>query len=168
MAKTIRLNLGCGRRVLSGWLNVDLKTRESEPDIVSDIRKLELEDNYADEAMAVHVLEHFYVWEVPELLREWIRVLKPGGKLIIEVPDLEKVVNYMANGLKHPAFTMWPLYGDPTHQDPLMCHKWGYTPATLEKMLKHVGLNNIEREPAQFHLKEERDMRMVGYKHGNI
>ena len=117
--------------------------------------------------MAIHVVEHFFVWEVPDLLTEWIRVLKPGGKLIIEVPDLVKVISYMASGINEPALTMWPLYGDPSHEDPLMCHKWGYTEGSLARMMDHVGLKDLEREPAQFHLKDQRDMRIVGYKRGD-
>ena len=173
MEDAIRLNLGCGSRVLEGWVNVDLVSRETtkkvkkEPEVVSDIRKLPFPDDYADEAMAIHVVEHFHVWEVPDLLREWIRVLKPGSPLIIEVPDLDKVISYMANGMKNPSFTMWPLYGDPSYCDPLMGHKWGYTPITLAKMMAHVGLKNIERHQAQYHMKEQRDMRLVGYKDGD-
>lgn len=125
------------------------------------------EDNYADEVMAIHVVEHFYVWEVPEVLSEWIRVLKPGGVLIIEVPDLQKTIDYLAAGVTEPALTMWPLYGDPSHCDPLMCHKWAYTPGTLGKMMAYVGLVGLEQHPAQFHLKDKRDMRIIGYKNGD-
>ena len=172
MEESIRLNLGCGSRFLDGWVNIDIVERETAkaeekgkvPDVVSDIRKLPFDDDYADEAMAIHVVEHFHVWEVPGLLKEWIRVLKPEGKLVIEVPDLDKVIAYMAAGMKHPSYTMWPLYGDPSYGDPLMSHKWAYTQSTLAKMMVHVGLKGIERHPAKYHLKEERDMRLIGYK----
>jgi hypothetical protein len=117
--------------------------------------------------MAVHVVEHFYLWEVPDLLTEWIRVLRPGGKMIIEVPDLVKVMNYMASGISEPALTMWPLYGDPSHEDPLMGHKWGYTEGSLARMMDHVGLEKLERKPAEYHMKDQRDMRIVGYKSGD-
>lgn len=173
MEKAIRLNLGCGTRVLENWINVDLVPRGGRnfqsvkgktPEVISDIRDLPFDDDYADEIMAIHVVEHFYIWDVPALLKEWIRVLKPGGKMIIEVPDLEKIILYMSVGETHPSFTMWPLYGDPSEKDPLMVHKWAYTAKSLEKMMNHIGLNGINREPAQFHFKEERDLRMVGYK----
>ena len=173
MENPVRLNLGCGTRVLDDWINVDLVPRGGRnfqsikgktPDVISDIRNLDFDDDYADEAMAIHVVEHFYIWEVDDVLKEWVRVLKTGGKLIIEVPDLEKVVLYISEGSTHPSFTLWPLYGDPSEKDPLMVHKWCYTASSLGKMMKHVGLKNVEREPAQFHLKEERDLRMVGYK----
>ena len=51
----------------------------NKPDAICDIRMLDkFCDNYADEIMAVHVVEHFWRWEVVEILREWARVLKPG------------------------------------------------------------------------------------------
>lgn len=168
----VRLNIGCGSRYLDGWTNIDIVKREAkrekykgkQPDIIGDIRDIPLEDNSVDEAMAIHVIEHFYVWEVPNLLREWVRILKPGGKLIIEVPDLEKVVSYMAHGVKDKTLTFWPLYGNPESKDPLMLHKWGYTMKSLGHILELVGLENIEREAAQFHYKEVRDMRMTATK----
>lgn len=147
--------------MLEGWINVDAVDRGQE--ITSDIRKLPFPDEYADEVMAIHVIEHFYVWEVFDVLKEWIRVLKPGGELIIECPNLMKAVEYMNNGITNPQLTWWPLYGDPAHKDPLMCHKWGYTPASLAAVMKKMGLDP-ERKMAQYHLKERRDMRFVGKK----
>ena len=160
----IRLNIGCGRRVLDGWVNVDKAVRGSEPDIDADVRDLPFPDNYADEVMAIHLIEHFYVWEAPDVVSEWHRVLRPGGKIVLECPDLVKTVKHMYEGRGEPHLTMWPLYGDPSHMDPLMCHKWGYTPDSLAKLLDYVGFKGIAEEPAQFHMKDVRDMRIVGYK----
>jgi hypothetical protein len=60
--------------------------------------------------------------------------------------------------------TMWVFYGDPAWQDPLMCHRWGYTPASLVKVMQDAGLVNVCQEPAQFKMREPRDMRVVGFK----
>jgi hypothetical protein len=59
---------------------------------------------------------------------------------------------------------MWVMYGDPSWQDSAMIHRWGYTPRSLEELLRAVGLVNVRQEPAQFKLKEPRDMRLVGEK----
>lgn len=56
------------------------------------------------------------------------------------------------------------FYGDPKWQDPLMVHRWGYTPYSLISLLQETGLINIRQEPAQFKLREPRDMRIVGEK----
>ena len=164
MEKDIKLNIGCGRRVLDGWINVDTRSRGCKPDIDADVRDLPFPDDYADEVMAIHLIEHFYVWEAPAVIKEWKRVLKPGGKLILECPDLEKTIMHMANGRSEPNLTMWPLYGDPSHQDPLMCHKWGYNATSLIKLMEFSGFGKVSLEDAQFHMKEVRDMRVVAIK----
>jgi hypothetical protein len=59
---------------------------------------------------------------------------------------------------------MWIFYGDPRWKDPLMVHRWGYTPLTLTALLAEAGLRKVCREPAQFKMKDPRDMRVVAYK----
>ena len=57
----IKLNLGCGKKVLDGYINIDIVSSPKaarEPEILCDLRKLTLEDDYADEAIAIHVIEH--------------------------------------------------------------------------------------------------------------
>jgi len=60
--------------------------------------------------------------------------------------------------------TMWVLYGDPAWKDPLMIHRWAYTPRSLGQIMFEAGLVNLRQESAQFKLREPRDMRIVGEK----
>jgi hypothetical protein len=62
--------------------------------------------------------------------------------------------------------TMWVFYGDPAWRDPLMVHRWGYTPSSLAALMSEAGLVEIRQEAAQFKLREPRDMRVVGLKPG--
>lgn len=172
--KPIKLNLGCGDKILDGYINVDVAHERAgkQPDVVCDIRSLDaLSSDYADEVLAVHVIEHFWRWEVEDVLKEWIRVLKPGGKLILECPNLKSACEAFLqdpdNGAKagqEGQRTMWVFYGDPSWKDPLMIHRWGYTPESLGNLLQSVGLLDVKQEPAQFKLKEPRDMRITGIK----
>ncbi len=56
-------------------------------------KKLPFSKNSFDLVYASHVLEHLPWYKTEEILKEWIRILKPNGKLIIFVPDGLKVMN---------------------------------------------------------------------------
>lgn len=109
------------------------------------------------------MLEHFYAWEALDVIREWVRVLKPGGRLALELPCLEKVVKLMDIPQVDPRYTYWALYGDPRHKRPDMCHKWAYTTLSLVRIMAQAGLEELKPEPPQFHF-PIRDMRVVGSK----
>lgn len=134
-----------------------------DPDIPCDIRKIPLPDDYADEARAIHVIEHFYAWEALDLVKEWVRVLKPGAKLAIECPCLEKVMALANVPQVPPDFVHWALFGDPRYKDPSMCHKWCYTQLQLIKLMQQAGLENVEAANPKYH-QPIRDMRVVGRK----
>jgi len=170
----IKLNLGCGDKILDGYVNVDVVQERAgrQPDVNCDIRNLGVfTDNYSDEILAVHVVEHFWRWEIEAVIKEWVRVLKPGGKIILECPNLMTACQEF---IKNPdkssqpgtegQRTMWVFYGDPKWEDPLMVHRWGYTPTSLASLMRTCGLIDVKQEPAQFKLREPRDMRVTGIK----
>jgi SAM-dependent methyltransferase len=173
-ARPLRLNLGCGDKILSGYVNVDVVQARAgmRPDVICDLHDLvPFDDASADEILSVHVVEHFWRWEIRDVLREWVRVLKPGGRMIVECPN---IASACATFLEDPVQnaradqagqrTMWVFYGDPQWKDPLMIHRWGYTPESLKALLVEAGLTEVRQEPAHFKLREPRDMRVVGVK----
>lgn len=93
-----RLNLGCGRNIKQGWVNLDSADLPGV-DIVHDIEKLPLpfDDEEFDEIRCDNVLEHV---EYIPILKDLYRVLKPGGRLTIRVPH----------------FSSHTSFGDPTHK----------------------------------------------------
>jgi SAM-dependent methyltransferase len=170
----LKLNLGCGDKLLAGYVNVDVAPSRGGryPDIVCDISKtLPFDTNSIDEILAVHVVEHFWRWEVVDILKEWVRVLKPGGRMVLECPNLLSAClefvrdpdRFSGPGPEGQR-TMWVFYGDPAWRDPLMVHRWGYTPRSLAQIMAEAGLSNLKQEPAQFKLREPRDMRITGIK----
>ena len=93
-----KLHLGCGDVRLEGFINIDIRETPAT-DKVLDISNLaEFGDNSIDTVYASHVLEHFSFTIVPNVLREWQRVLRKSGELILRVPDFDILVN---NYLKH-------------------------------------------------------------------
>lgn len=90
------LEVGCGAkktivdstgldRVANGELIPNLQGARSVADITGDAASIPTESELFDVVIARHVLEHAV--DTVATLREWVRVLKPGGKLIIAVPD---------------------------------------------------------------------------------
>ncbi len=116
------------------------------------------------------MIEHFYQWEAEAVLREWFRVLKPGGKLILELPSMNKVFAYIARTMlaSEPLamHMVWnPLWGglQGKTKTPEMVHKWGYTSGMMKSLLNSAGFVNVKAEKARYHF-PERDMRVTGEK----
>ena len=171
----VRLNLGCGDKLLPHYINVDLAVvgDDTQPDVVCDVRDLSpFGTGSVDEILTVHVIEHLHQADVPGALAEWLRVLRPGGRLAIECPNLlsacEALLNDPEAASTHDGAraqrTMWAFYGSPVPDKPLMTHRWGYTPASLRKLLTEAGFTDVRSEEPKFKLGAPRDMRVVGFK----
>lgn len=154
-----RLHIGCGRRQLSGWDNFDLPGKPA--DIHGDARALPISDYSYDTVMAIHVFEHFYRHEAQDVLREWRRVLKPGGTLILEIPCLDKVLLWFTQDPIPVNMTLWALYGDPrTHKDgePAL-HKWCYSAQEMADMCNLAGFSSVAFKDPEYH-QPQRDIRI--------
>lgn len=69
----------------AGYAPTGIDLVAGHPDILPmDFHQLAFPDETFEAVFACHSLEHAY--DVPAALREWVRVLKPGGFLAIEVP----------------------------------------------------------------------------------
>jgi SAM-dependent methyltransferase len=170
VSEGIHLNIGCGAKTWPEFVNLDFPSNWSgrKPDIECDIRNIPLPDNHADSAYAIHVLEHFYRYETEDVLKEWIRVLKPGGKLIIEVPCLDKVIWLFGKYIQdkkeiNQQATMWRLYGDPIYKNPAMVHKWCFSVQELIAQMQDVGLKDVKYSSPEYH-SPDCDMRITGTK----
>jgi predicted SAM-dependent methyltransferase len=87
----MKLNLGCGRDLRPGYVNVDFRPI-SGVDQYYDLSKFPWPwaDGSAEEILMLDFLEHFPYRQTYTILHECWRVLAPGGKLIVQVPDLEQ------------------------------------------------------------------------------
>lgn len=88
-----KLNLGCGRNIKQGWVNLDLVSLPGV-DIVHDVEKLPLpfKDEEFDEIRCDNILEHI---EYIPVMKELHRILKPEGLLKIRVPHFSSRNNYV-------------------------------------------------------------------------
>lgn len=158
----VRLNIGAGDKVLDGYLSVGLSDAH---DIKADVRSIPIPDASADEIILIHVLEHLWRWDVPAAMTEWLRILKPGGRIALELPDVVKCArNLIANPGK-PRLGILGMFGDPAYGDPLMMHKWGWTEREVKECLAAAGFVKIKSALPQFHARRtNRDMRIEARK----
>jgi predicted SAM-dependent methyltransferase/cephalosporin hydroxylase len=112
------------------------------PDVLCDIRAIPLEREQFDIVHARHVLEHFYVNEAADLVDEWCRLLKVGGELIVNVPNLAyaagEVLRADQDENYDATYASWQLYGRPGNRVIEELHKCGYTKHGLARMLLQV------------------------------
>jgi glycosyltransferase involved in cell wall biosynthesis len=148
----VRLHLGSGADRRSGWLNVDTRP-EAQPDIVARVHELPMvPDAVVDEIEACHLFEHLSLHEAHAALHEWARVLKPGGRLFLELPNLEVCVRILGTAFDALGydFAMIGIYGWPPDVEQYgdtMTHRWGWTPGTLTAALEAAGFTGVERVP---------------------
>ena len=136
----MKINIGCGKKYESGYMNIDLYESLVADKLMSAIN-LTLEDNSCEEIKAIQLIEHFTFFEGIYALSEFYRVLKPRGNLIIETPDLKKVCEqYITSTDKQKKEALGWLYGIP-HKG--LQHKICYPPFLLKEVLENAGFENI-------------------------
>jgi SAM-dependent methyltransferase len=161
-----RLNMGCGKRKKVGYLNVDVDVAVKPDMVVLLGPALPFASGTFSLIEAYHVVEHVYPWVSSDIFKEFLRILKPGGKLAIECPNIEAACAWLCQNLDYgpdSQMGMWAIYGDPNPQNRLHMHKWGYTPVTLSACLKQAGFVGIKREVPETHV-PARDLRMTAAK----
>lgn len=90
----MKLHLGCGNKLLKGYLNTDIKVPSVGIDGANykylDIESFpwDIEDNSVDVIRAFHVLEHVGMdsWEYLEIWKEMYRICSNGAIIDIVVP----------------------------------------------------------------------------------
>lgn len=159
----MKLHLGCGTKKWPGFVNVDL---HGDPDVRSDLKVLPFDSGTADEIHAIHVWEHFYLKDAPAIMAEWVRVLRPGGLMALELPCADNVFAMIREGVTDPRMTLLPMYGAPnTHKSEADLHKWLWHAEELAQLMEMHGMTDVEFKPPKFHV-PQRDMRVEGVKGG--
>lgn len=155
----IKFNVGCGQDKLEGYIGID--KFDNSADINEDFFDVAIPDNCADEILASHLIEHIPHHRGPELLAKWFNILKPNGKLVMELPDLEGLCKAFAeteDDDKRFELTVC-MYGVVTgervpseetlKEGTKFPHRWGYYPKVMKLLLEEIGYKNIQFMPQQ-------------------
>lgn len=176
------INLGCGNNPLpKPWHNIDkyyypgteeMNRADGNPEDFdweqgdfTDLSKWE--DNSVDRVNICHALEHVGYHDAQKALREIYRVLKPGGDVEIEVPDLDVIFQGVIDG----AFTYENMidlvYGGQDNNVYWGGHFCGFTKNMLLNEMERVGFKDIESRDVGFGTSKpepDRNFRLRGIK----
>lgn len=157
----LKLHIGCGKVYKRGFINIDAYDKEVA-DVIAFADKLPYEDEAVDMIETHHVLEHFSYNEILAVFEEWYRVLKPGGKLIMEVPNLVEQMRaflncsykerwdgyrpeYRPRGAGLPAGRIMTIYG--SQENLGQFHRYGFDEEHFKWLLGKFNLVNIAITP---------------------
>jgi SAM-dependent methyltransferase len=137
---------------------------DMRPDLVGDIAGMGdvVPSASVDAVWSSHNIEHVFAHEVPQVFGEFLRVLRPGGFVLVTTPDLQRAAERIASGkledplYQSPAGPITPLDMVFGHGREIargfeyMAHRTGYTARTLEQKLCDAGFEavRVRREPA--------------------
>lgn len=119
---------------------------EVKPDIVADARMIPEPDGKYDVVYASHVLEHFGFKWTKNIIREWLRVLKINGQIVITVPNLvwasKRILESTENQISEfdKERTMFMYYSAQKDGGVIDYHKNGFTPQSLEGLLNSFDI----------------------------
>ena len=144
----VKINLGCGNDIRPGYINVDKYNNTGAVDYNWDLAKLEVEDGSVDEIYTSHVFEHVPINEVYGVLEEWERALRPGGKIVMRLPNLETEVKIWLNTPDDRKwFEVHRIFGSQSHEG--NTHFNGHNPESLKALIErfnfkvtHLGTGN--------------------------
>lgn len=139
--KKTKLDIGGGRNKRDvDYIALDM---DGSPDVLGDMTFLPFKDESVDEIFSSHTLEHVSMNKVGETLKEWFRVLKPKGKLILLVPNFDYVAKYWLTGPDR-AWAEKMVFGLQINEKE--CHKCAFTPSLLKADLEGCGFQVLRVE----------------------
>ncbi len=138
----MKLNIGCGWRDFGkDWISID--GGEYEHLDSKDILNLPYNDNTVDLVYASHTLEYFDRLEAIDVLVEWKRVLKTGGKIQLAVPDFEAMCKmYLERDYPIEMFE-GTLFGRMFMGSQKIYHKTTYDFKSLKALLISLGFKKV-------------------------
>ncbi len=143
--RPLRLNLGCGNKRRVGFWNCDLNGVDAVDEVFS-MDTLPYGPESVDSIFSEHALEHLDGQAARKALKDWGRVLKPGGELHLKLPDLAECCKAYVNA-ETPEERTWyrhtiygyqeSLWGEP---DDGQFHKTGFYKREMVELLDRAGL----------------------------
>ena len=152
----VKLHIGCGDKKLINYVNIDIVPTEAT-DVVMDISKglAQIPSHIASEVRLENVFEHFYRYDQEGILKQFHRILKKDGNLVIMwLPDFDAMIEAYRKkekvGFKGGVFDLYNVYrythGDPVRRNsPAQLHKDIFSKYSISALLENTGFS-IKKE----------------------
>jgi len=158
-----KLHIGCGPFVMEGWLNVDINCYRPDIRYLDAGKPYPFPDHSFDYIYSEHLFEHLSIEEQTMMLQECYRILKPGGRMRLAMPNLHFLMELYLHPDKecNRRYLVWSyrLFGmkqgvpEVTEKDypihvinnffRLWGHQFIHTPESLENLAKGIGFHNL-------------------------
>ena len=171
-----KLNVGSGCMLMPGYINFDVVKvvrGDKSTDVIDEAKNIlkHFDLDSFDEIVCCHILEHLRPVDGKKLIQDCYKLLKKGGVLVIECPDILKCIQ------------MWNkknvTFGEPPSVHKLMTflygwrkdqwrdygyHQYGYTDDTMAELVTSCGFNLSKKCEGRMHGRRARDFRIEGIK----
>lgn len=147
----VYLEVGCGFSPKPGYIHCDIRPLYGV-EVVCEAWNTPFPKNTVTRIYSRHMLEHLSQNDTILTLTHWFNILRVGGELDLNVPDLEKTIEQLRLPGKSPyvdveisnhLHAMYSLFG--WQNNSFDFHKWSYTFKSLSELLHFVGFEKIER-----------------------
>jgi predicted SAM-dependent methyltransferase len=171
----VKLHLGCGGVRWQDFINIDFYPHDPsvedssrtgcDADVFADMTALDLPDNSIDEIFTSHTVDHFTRWVAIDMFKDWYRMIKPNGQVIIEVADFKRCVLWLLhpNREKRQA-AINQFYGNQWDQIDFQTHRYVWSAHELATVLRNIGFQNVTYNHKTLTHYSGRDMRMIAMK----
>jgi SAM-dependent methyltransferase len=152
-----RIEIGAGFSGRPGYVHVDLLPFTDDIDLLASGDALPIPNEWADEILSVHMIEHVHPQGLLATLRHWYERLRPGGVLVIHTPNGAALGQALADTGTGTEDRYWAVmsavfgYGhhpaDMTSPAALTGnadHKIVFTSPWLQKLMAGAGFCDIE------------------------
>lgn len=127
--------------------------REVVLDLMANATHLPLVSNSVDRILTVNLINHLRFQDFLPMVKDWHRILKPHGELIIDVDDVVGMcANVVESSKKGKAELEKALRYLHCHsRTQFDSHLWGYTPEYLKELLEPIGFEFVWRDDEYIH-----------------
>ncbi len=173
----VKLHLGCGGVRWQDFINVDMNPYDDSvqdssrsgcvADVYADMKNLGLPDDSVDEMFTSHTIDHFTRWDAIDMLSDWYRMLKPGGRLVIEVADFNRCVLWLFHPSRQKRIAARnQFYGNQWDRLEYETHRYLWSAHELVGVLRDIGFDRVSHSHATLTHYPGRDMRIEAKKGG--